>query len=456
MENKKGFNLFAHKKQELPNQANNIENNNIEQHNAVDQTPIIETQNQDFGQNIFDEQIIKETQNVEQNIFNEPIPAPQMPATDFISNNLDQPLQQVENNTFGTDNQSEFSTQETEQSIENQLASEVESPQPVPQPEVPATPTVTEQTQPTQPELPPEPQNINALNNLSTYDGNIKEKAKIELNKKPFIIIAGIAALLLCAGFMFGGSNKTFGKAPNEIIVPGENEEDLSNKVEAPDNEENEPSNDEEDKNINLAPEETPSTPNNNGNKENSSSIGSLSTTSKTIENIILNDENLTLAYNFAFGTQQRNPSVYYPLGESYYYDVNQVGRELTISLEGNVVSYLNFSQIDILNQDEHEVYMKGYLSNRHLLVKAYKTPGTGYYYILDGQFQIVDSGNYEKDYEPQTTEEAIYYGKVNCNGTRSNKEKGPVVDIYKLDTFSRKTEHVYSIDYTGNFNTCS
>jgi hypothetical protein len=97
MENKKGFNLFAHKKQELPNQANTIENNNIEQHNAVNQTPITETQNQDFGQNIFDEPIIKETQNIEQNIFNEPIPAPQMPATDFISNNLDQPLQQVEN-----------------------------------------------------------------------------------------------------------------------------------------------------------------------------------------------------------------------------------------------------------------------------------------------------------------------------------------------------------------------
>ena len=140
----------------------------------------------------------------------------------------------VNNTDFNNFSQNEFEAQTTEPTRENQLATEAS---PVVQNEPAAAPIQeTAPEQPVQASTPaPEPGTINTLNNLGAYDVDVKETAKKELNKKPFIIIAGVLLLALCLiGMTTGGDSKLFGKAPNDITIPGENEDDPSNKAEDP------------------------------------------------------------------------------------------------------------------------------------------------------------------------------------------------------------------------------
>lgn len=477
MDNKKGFNLFGTKNNELPNQNIGTQNNEVEQRNFVQpEYTQPENTNIDFTVNNFSEQpsmieMPAVTNNFEQNNFDNSSAFSkdtQQSTGVEIGFQSAQTPQLTEANTFEMNSGSDFSMQDTEQSIENQLAS-MPAPTQNTLPTQESTPIMAQQQTPQQevPQLPPEPKNINTLNNLGTYDGNMKVQAKKELNKKPFIIIAAVLVLFICISLVSKGPSQIFGKAPNDIVIPGEKDDDLSNKVEAPEEDETDENdeNDEYDENGNyiggdgndivLDPNQ-PQEDNEESNTELPSS-GGEALNGENIKDTISRYEHTQVTIDTMFDTLAENPSyIVLPNNQDVIYEVNQVGYDFKILRDGNVVSYLNMAPEDGEAIDGVVIYATGHLSNKYILIKVHKNYDYGDFYILDSQFQIITSGKYEKEYEPTITLDAIYFGKVNCNGIRSNKKSGPVVEIYKFNTQKGTSEHRYSIDYANNYNKCS
>lgn len=439
MDKKNGFNLFG--KKELPNQSNDIANLNANPQPEVNQTQINEQNAFEMPamNNSFQEAQpkVENTPNVFEQSFNTQAEMPELNNTDF--NNM---------------NQGDFSTQSTEPTIENQLATpEPSMSQPRPQqPTQVATPKSVPESEAVSAPA-PEPGTINTLNNLGTYNVDLKETAKKELNKKTFLIVVAVAILLLCiTGMVTGGPSKLFGKAPNEITVPGENEDDPSNKVENPEENENESGEngetEEDESGANEEEEvvEEPTSPN-----------GNTSVSGGSINDTVVKQEHTQIKNDSEFDTLVENPStLILSSNQEVAYEVRQDGFALNILQDGNVVSYIDMTPTDDEAIDGVAIYATGHISNNYILIKVHKNYDFGDFYILDKNFQIMESGKYDLESEPIITQDAIYFGKVNCNGKRSDNKQGPVVEVFKFDSKKGTKQYRYSIDYNDEFNKCS
>lgn len=454
MDNKKGFNLFG--KKELPNQSNDMANLNTTPQPEVNQL-------QNNEQNPFDLPAINSNF---QEVQEQPMTENQAVAFEPSVNTTPE-MPAVNNTDFNNFSQNEFEAQTTEPTRENQLATEAS---PVVQNEPAAAPIQeTAPEQPVQASTPaPEPGTINTLNNLGAYDVDIKETAKKELNKKPFIIIAGVLLLALCLiGMTTGGDSKLFGKAPNDITIPGENEDDPSNKAEEPNENEGESGENNDDENeggenesgdgedIYFDPSERPDE--DEQEEEETTPIGSGAVNGGSISDTVSKQEHTQIKIDSAFDTLVENPTpLVLPHNMDVEYEVRQDGNALNILLNGSVVSYIDMTPTDEEAIDGVAIYATGHISNNYLLIKVHKNYDFGDFYILDKNFQIAESGKYELESEPTITIDGIYYGKVNCNGQRSDKKIGPTVEVYKFDTKKGTKQYRYSIDYSNEFNKCS
>lgn len=510
---KKGFNLFKKKENVLPNQSGNV---GIEQVNNIEMQPVENPENANLGvvTNTFETETpvpskefinnveltqfeqepvinINETPSLE-NITNnvepkqesnnpfemvstevpieEEPPIPPSNDTSLAFSNVEIPspveetaLQPEVSKTstpeFGENVSGEFSTQETEQSIENQLASKVEEPVQTEKPDLMAAPQEEPQQEEVQILPPPEPGTINALNNLASYNGNIKEVAKKGLNKKPFIIVASILVLAVIGVVTFTalGGSKTFGKAPNDITVP---EDDASHNIVT--EEEDVKKTEEEDSNpsTEVLPTPEPSTDTNNNNNSNNNTV--VDNTKKTynyssITGSVERIEGTKIDTNVTFDTFYPDiKRIIFNHNLEHPYDVQQANGIFTISHVGEVLYSLNVEVISGSDLSRNEIYVSGGNSNNYIILFVNKTEKDGEFHILDSNFQTVESGSYNEATKPVVTIDGIYFGVINCSGTKADSSKGPVTNVYKFDTKTGTKSLRYSNNYNNSDNYCS
>ena len=191
--------------------------------------------------------------------------------------------------------------------------------------------------------------------------------------------------------------------------------------------------------------------------EEETTPIGSGAVNGGSISDTVSKQEHTQIKIDSAFDTLVENPSPpVLPHNMDAEYEVRQDGNALNILLNGSVVSYIDMTPTDEEAIDGVAIYATGHISNNYLLIKVHKNYDFGDFYILDKNFQIAESGKYELESEPTITIDGIYYGKVNCNGQRSDKKIGPTVEVYKFDTKKGTKQYRYSIDYSNEFNKCS